>query len=266
VPKQKKRYRLYFDESGDHTYKALEETARRYLGLTGIIVECDEYRLTFQPDLEALKQRHFPHDPDDGQVVLHRESIINKRHVFGRLRDPAIEAAFDADLLRFLQQQDYAIITVVIDKRAHVGRFGPDAFDPYHSCIDALLERYCGFLHSRGGHGDVMGESRGGREDRALKEAFNHVVGAGNQHCSRDYFADVLTSAELKLKPKPANVAGLQVADILAHPCKFALLRQEGLVEGSGSAFAERISACVAEKYNRWVLCDCTSGGGRVLL
>jgi hypothetical protein len=265
VSQQKKRYRLYFDESGDHTYRALEETSRRYLGLTGIVVESDFYRLTFQPDLEALKQRNFPHSPDD-PVVLHREDIINKRHPFGRLRDPATEATFNADLLHFLRHEEYSIIVVVIDKRSHIERYGTGAFHPYHHCIDALIERYCGFLRFHDGVGDVMGESRGGHEDLALKDAFNHVVTKGNLHRPSDFFGDVLTSSQLKLKPKSANVAGLQVADILAHPCKFDLLRDEGLVEGPGGDFAERITACVAEKYNRWTHNDCVSGYGKVLL
>ncbi len=41
------RYRLYIDESGDHTYKDIGEPARRYLGLTGCFVEGEVYRTQF---------------------------------------------------------------------------------------------------------------------------------------------------------------------------------------------------------------------------
>ncbi len=65
-----KHYRLYIDESGDHTYHDLKESARRYLCLLGIIVETEQYRNSFHPELEALKQKHFPHNPDE-PIILH---------------------------------------------------------------------------------------------------------------------------------------------------------------------------------------------------
>ncbi len=54
------RLRLYVDESGDHTYRNLEDVGRRYLGLIGVAIESDYYRNEFQPGLESLKQLHFP--------------------------------------------------------------------------------------------------------------------------------------------------------------------------------------------------------------
>lgn len=85
-----KSLRLYIDESGDHTYgkkelkllrlaregktfagwpyahyPELKDEGKRYLGLTGCIVETDEYRKSFHPNFEELKQRHFPHSPDE---------------------------------------------------------------------------------------------------------------------------------------------------------------------------------------------------------
>jgi hypothetical protein len=65
------RYRLYIDESGDHAYGELEEPSKRYPGLIGLFGEGEIYRTRFQPGLEALKQAHFPHSPDE-PVILHR--------------------------------------------------------------------------------------------------------------------------------------------------------------------------------------------------
>jgi len=116
-----KRYRLYVDESGDHAYYRLADPAKRYLGLTGIFLESEYYRTTFQPQMERLKQRHFPHSPDE-PVILHREDIINRRGPFWRLRDLESEKAFNEDFLQFLKEQDYCVITVVIDKKTHIER------------------------------------------------------------------------------------------------------------------------------------------------
>jgi hypothetical protein len=35
-----------------------------------------------------------------------------------------------------------------------------------------------------------------------------------------EVFQSALTSSELKLKPKSANISGLQLADLLGHPVK----------------------------------------------
>jgi hypothetical protein len=126
-----KLYRLYIDESGDHTYYEVEEPARRYLGLTGIFVEAEYYRNTLQPEMELLKQKHFPHSPDE-PVILHRKDIINHTGPFWRLRDKAKEYDFNRDFLEFIQRQEYRIITVVIDKKAQIERYGEFAYNPYH--------------------------------------------------------------------------------------------------------------------------------------
>lgn len=162
---------LYIDESGNHTHKDIEEPARRYLGLTGCFVEGEVYRTQFYPAFEALKQAHFPHSPDE-PVILHRNDLINRRGPFWRLRDPENERRFNEDLLQFLTDQDYLLITVVIDKKTHIERYGDAAYHPYHYYLAALLERYCGFLNRFNAQGDVVAESRGGTEDRQLGAAY----------------------------------------------------------------------------------------------
>ncbi|MGB9826831.1 MAG: DUF3800 domain-containing protein, partial [Desulfofundulus sp.] len=244
------RYRLYIDESGDHTYSALEDLAKRYLGLTGCIVETEAYRISFQPALEALKQKHFPHSPDD-PIILHRNDIIDRRGPFWRLRDEDAKRRFNEDLLSFLEQQDYLLITVVIDKKAHIERYGSAALHPYHYCLAVLLERYCGFLNRIHGEGDVMAESRGGTEDRQLQAAYQSIWQNGTYFREPQFFQRVLTSKEIKLKPKAANIAGLQIADLLAYPCKQEILLAHGRIQDPGEVFGKAVSRCVASKYNR---------------
>lgn len=261
----RKLYRLYFDESGTHAYHAVDEPDKRYLGLTGIIVETEYYRTAFQPALEALKQKHFPHSPDE-PIILHRKELVNRDGPFVRLRDPGTEAAFNADLLEFFEGQQYVVITVVIDKRSHVERYGQAAFHPYHYCLSAILERYCGFLNFYNARGDVMGESRGGREDRQLKEAYHTVLMAGTLWREAHFFQHVLTSVEIKLKPKAANIAGLQVADLLAHPSKQDILLEKGLISDPGNIFGREVARRIAGKYNRQVFQNRVAGYGKVFL
>jgi hypothetical protein len=79
-----------------------------------------------------------------------------------------IHDAFNQDLLQFLQQSTYVLITVVIDKKAHTKRYGAAALNPYHYCLAARLEHYYGFMNFYNAKGDIMTESRGSKEDRLL--------------------------------------------------------------------------------------------------
>jgi len=260
-----KRYRLYIDESGDHTYFNLEDPAKRYLGLTGTLIETEYYRIAFQPEMESLKQQHFPHNPDE-PVILHREDIINRRGPFWRLRDVENEQAFNNDFLRFTKGKDYRVITVVIDKKTHIEQYGEVAYHPYHYCLAVLLERYCGFLNFYGAQGDVLAESRGGREDQQLKQAYRVVYNVGTQQRDAEFFKRGLTSSEIKLKPKLANIAGLQLSDLLAYPSKQEILIEERRIDDPGDIFGKRICQCIQEKYNKQIYEGRIKGYGKILL
>ena len=260
-----KRYRLYIDESGDHTYYKLEDPAKRYLGLIGIFMETEYYRTTFQPEIEGLKQKHFPHNPDE-PVILHREDIINRRGPFWRLRDSERERAFNEDFLQFLKEQGYCIINVVIDKKAHIERYSEAAYHPYHYCLTALLERYCGFLNFYNAQGDVLAESRGANEDIKLKGAYQKLYREGTWYRDPKFFRQALTSSEIKVKPKSANIAGLQLSDLLAHPSKQEILVEERRIDDPGDNFGKQICQRIQAKYNQQVYEGRIRGYGKVFL
>ena len=90
--------------------------------------------------------------------------------------------------------------------------------------MGVLLERYCGFLHFYNAKGDVLAESRGGIEDKQLKVAYKTIYEGGTQFREFTFFQNVLTTKEIKLKPKTANIAGLQISDLVAHPIKHEIL------------------------------------------
>jgi len=260
-----KRYRLYVDESGDHSYYELEDPAKRYLGLTGIFIEGVYYRTTFQLRMEELKQKHFPHSPDE-PVILHRKDIINRRGPFWVLRDVEREQAFNEDLLQFTREQDYRIITVVIDKKTHIERYGEAAYHPYHYCLAALLERYCGFLNFHNAQGDVLAESRGGTEDLQLKRAYQILYQRGTWYRGFEFFRRALTSSEIKIKQKVMNIAGLQLCDLIAYPSKQEILIQERRIDDPGDNFGKQICQCIQAKYNQQVYQGRIRGYGKVFL
>lgn len=278
-------YRLFMDESGDHTYDKkvvgsctikvgekkysfqddqwpeLDNPAKRYLGLTGCIVETQYYAKSFVPSLEAIKEKHL----GGKEVILHRKEIINRKGPFWRLRDPANEKIFNEALLLFLREQQYVLITVVIDKLAHVQRYEKYAYHPYHFCLAAMLERYSGFLRARCARGDIMAESRGGVEDRLLMQAYRKVYETGTQYWKPDSFHVVLTSKEIKVKPKTANIGGIQIADLLAFPSKQAILRGHNRIpESDRLLFGGKVCEAIEAKYNSYKGTD--DGYGKVFI
>lgn len=258
------RYRLYIDESGDHTYRKTTGIDR-YLCLTGVAIDTEFYRDEFHPQFIDFKQKHFPHNPDD-PVILHREDIVNRRGPFWRLRDKTSEDAFNNELLNIFKEQRYGIFAVVIDKISNKFRYGFAALHPYHYCMVAILERYCGFLNYFNAEGDVMAESRGKTEDTQLKEAYIRLYESGTKFRSKDFFQKVLTSKEIKIKKKSDNISGLQFADLLANPCRRDVLYEYNLIEKEGNNFTKKILDIIQDKYNRH-LYDCrVKGYGKILL
>jgi len=110
-----------------------------------------------------------------------------------------------------------------------------------------------------------MAESRGKQEDLQLKEAYRRVYGSGTLFRSPEFFQKVLTSKEIKIKPKKANISGLQLADLLAHPCKNEILIEKGIIEYK-SSFGREISKVVQTKYNQHFFQGRIEGYGKIFL
>lgn len=187
----------------------------------------------------------------DEPLILHRKEIVNRRRPFHALRDPGIEMAFNRDLLLLMRTFEYTVITVVIDKHEHLQRYKVWHYDPYHYCQEVLLERYVLWLEKFESVGDVMAESRGGREDRRLKDSFSRICHDGTRFVRGDVFCARLTSHQLKVKTKANNIAGLQLADLVAHPSyRYVLCRRQKTAQPK--TFGARIAGILVDtKYLR---------------
>jgi hypothetical protein len=211
-------YRLYIDESGDHTLKLAEDDNHRFLGLVGIWFDADGPYKEFARALKDLKLEFFGGHPDDPPVCLHRKDIIQRRRVFGRLRDPELNDRFEAELLKVIEGAEFEMSCAVFDKRAHRMGACPER-NPYYHSMAALLERFAAWLQSAAARGDVMAESRGASEDRELLEVFESTL-------RTDGLQRALTSGKIKLKKKEHAIPGLELADLLAYPFKREMIAE----------------------------------------
>ncbi|MCE5257732.1 MAG: DUF3800 domain-containing protein, partial [Chloroflexi bacterium] len=235
------KYRLYIDEVGNSDLGASTNPNHRYLSLTGIIIELTYVQHVVFPMIEKFKNTFFTSHPDE-PIILHRKELVNKLPPFDNLRNPGVELAFNQALLEMLRNLDYVVLTIVIDKLEHCQRYQTWRFDPYHYCLTVLVERYVKWLQAGQAVGDVLAESRGGKEDRRLKDSFARVYEKGSEYIHPEEFAKYLTSSQLKVKPKISNIAGLQLADLLAYPSYRATLaryQNEALDANFGGKIAE---------------------------
>lgn len=244
------KYRLYIDETGDHSLDNVNTFEHRYLSLLGVWLAHDAY-ISLVDKLEQLKREVFGprHHPDE-PIILHRYGIVHGKGPFGLLKkDEQKRQHFDEMLLDLIEQTRFKMISVIIDKLNHVGQYY-DPWHPYHYCIGAILDRYSGWLHHCHVVGDVVAESRGSH-DRALKKAFEEVCTHGRYSMFDGKFhRDVLTSQKIKMKKKKDNIAGLQLADVLVLPVKMHLLAKEGIIAVSPDNFSEKLYNTAFRKFN----------------
>jgi hypothetical protein len=256
------KYRLYLDESGDHTTSDPNITGKRYLGLLGVAIKQDADYCGFRDSLDDLRRKYFGEDPP----VLHREEIMARSGDFSCLRDNETREGFESDLLEVFRSTQCWIVAVVIDKHEHRKATYRKLVNPYHWGLHAVLERYCGYLDHCNITGDVMAESRGRVEDMALRDVYENVYSRGTRWMLPGVAQKTLTSKEMKIKPKHAGIHGLQLADLLAYPLTRDVLVAYGRIANLAGLHCEKTANVAQEKYNKHLSTGRIKGYGKVLL
>lgn len=239
---------MYIDEVGNSDLNSSDNPLHRFLSLTGVIIDLEYVRDKVFPEMEGLKAKFFNYHPDE-PLIFHRKELVNAKRPFNALRDEKTKKAFDSDLLSLLSDWDYVVVSVCLDKKSHKDTYQVWRYDPYHYCLAILLERFSFFLSDKNTHGDVMAESRGGKEDTRLKKSFIKLWNEGTQFVPPDKFNEMFTSKQLKVKPKANNISGLQLADIIAHPSRNEILKENELLERPMAPFASKIISILQNKY-----------------
>jgi len=244
------KYRIYIDEVGNPDLDSSENPNHQFLSLTGVIIELEYAAKTLHPQMEALKQQYFNVHPDE-PVIFHRKEMVNYKPPFEALADNTVRESFDNDLLRFMKDWQYTVISVCLDKKKHKETYTVWRYDPYHYCLAVLLERFIFFLKRKSACDDAMAESRGGKEDRRLKDSFERLWQNGTDYVGPEEFHSCFTSRQLKVKTKANNIAGLQLCDLLAHSSRNEILREHGIPTARVLTFGEKVIKILQDKYDR---------------
>jgi hypothetical protein len=96
-----------------------------------------------------------------------------------------------------------------------------------------------------------MVESRGKKENMQLENAYKHIYENGSDHVPGAIFQQHLTSRQLKIQPKAANISGLQMADLIANPSCRDLVCEKTGVEMKATFSKEILAILKAKRYLR---------------
>jgi len=249
-----KRYlqRLYIDEVGNHAINESLPENERYLTLFGVWTSFDSMVNTIQREMADIKLEFFQADPDT-PVIFHRKDIARFRGPFAILyKDKDLRLRFGDRMLKAYEDWQYTVAAVTIDKLEHLKKYRVWRHAPYHYCLEVLLERYVLALQAEGRRGDVMIEARNPTLDGKLKASFRRIYEDGTSQLPPELMQSHLTSSEIKLKKKSANIAGLQLADLLAHPAFYDVLVEFGILEKQESEYGRKVSSILnSSKYHR---------------
>lgn len=205
---------MYVDESGNSDTGIAAGENNRFLCLTGVIFDLDYVNNTFSEDFESLKEKYFGKNADN-PTILHRKDMINFRGRFGVLKNEEIQKNFNNELFSYLEKWQFSIISVLIDKKEIIETYGSLAKHPYNFCLEVLMEKYQIFLKDKSAVGDILIESRNKQDDYKLSQVYRNFYTKGTNFISGEEIREYLSSIEIKIKPKSANIAGLQIADLL---------------------------------------------------
>lgn len=240
-----------------------DDIGKRYLGIAGPFIHRDAHA-DLDSAIARIKKNHIP--SSGATPVLHRKEIMQCRGPFTCLQDEKRKLAFNKELISLVANLPYKLLAVTIDKSQHGTKTYRSLRHPYHYCLHALLERYCGFLDRVSLRGHVMAESRGKVEDYLLREAYREVYKCGTSYISHKTVQKTLASADIEIRKKGENVSGLQLADLLAHPTNRDILVAYGRLDCVGSEFTRSIAAAFKSKYNKKFGDGRINGYGRILL
>ena len=203
----------FVDESGDHVLDRIDPYYPIFV-LVGLLVDEEHYETVIVPEMAQIKRKLFGHDG----VVFHTADITRNRNGFERLKDPRFRLEFYETLNEAMARWEYTVAAVVVDKRRHKEVYGEAALDPYELSLKVLVERLVFEVEERGSQAKVTAESRAPHLDGSLKRAWEDLLQRGTHYLSAKRLRRALHRSELEFRKKRENIAGLQLADLVATP------------------------------------------------
>ena len=211
----------FFDECGDHSLAKIDRDFPLFL-LSAVIVERTAYVERIIPALGALKMQFWTHEG----VNLHSREIRKALGPFSFMQIPEQRGRFLDGITRLVAEMPFTLFVAGIQKDRHVERYGKAATNPYELALEFMLERLVHFLGQLGeAELPCVVEGRGKNEDEQLERVFYRVMSGGTRYRPREQFQKL--TCPLVFRSKRDNIAGIQLADLCAHPCARHVLKPD---------------------------------------
>ncbi|MGE5620368.1 MAG: DUF3800 domain-containing protein [Sphingomonadaceae bacterium] len=202
---------MYLDESGDHSLDKIDPQFPVF-ALAGCVFDKEVHDGTVESLVRQYKLRLFGrHD-----IVLHTADIARNQRGFEMMKDRGFRQRFYDETNAMVANLDFTVLACVILKQRLFDQYGKFAFDPYVLSMECLIERFVYYLQENDGRGQIIAESRNPQFDRQLDLAFQLFLTKGTRYVRPARLAERLTG--LTFRHKRENIAGLQIADLVATP------------------------------------------------
>lgn len=213
------RFIAFFDECGDHSLSKIDKDFPLFL-LCTVIVEREAYAQHIIPALAQFKLRYFAHEG----INLHSREIRKAEGPFGILQKEAVRQKFLPELSALIANLPFTLFITAIQKAAYSQRYGNTAKNPYDVALEYSFERVLDFMEVyKESQLPVIAEARGQQEDDALRASFHRLMTQGTYYNTAERFRKLV--CPISFRRKQDNIAGIQVADLCAHPTARHLLK-----------------------------------------
>lgn len=236
---------IFVDERGTSDTKWLKKNInainidpnQQYLTLAACIIHKDNF-LKIKQDIIDIKSNYWnpsgkyfyktwkkkqsKYEVKEKIVVFH-SCEINKK--VGPFHQSVIDLnRFKIDLSNFLENSNYTIISVTIDKLKLIQNPSQHQNkDPYHVAYELLLERIGFHLNKNNQNATIMNEWRGEKENKSLLNFINSLFNNGNCFLSPEEFKKI-SCVYFNCKrdtSEQKSFLGLEIIDLLLPSITF---------------------------------------------
>lgn len=210
---------MFLDESGDHSLVKMDKSYPMFV-LAGCIFDLDYYSETVEPKIEELKSKHF----GKTDIILRSYDIRKQKGDFSCLVDRKRRELFQKDLSALIEILDFKVIAAAINKINLKNQYSiPD--NPYDLCLQFILERVVMFLGRSDDKMIFRIESRETHNDRKLAGVYEKFKLKDHRLFKKKEIQSKF--ADLSFNQKTQNIAGHQIADLIAYPIGVFVLDNE---------------------------------------
>jgi hypothetical protein len=213
-------YMAFLDECGDHSLTRIDKDFPVFV-LSLVLLKRSDYNGIILPAVNSLKLRYWDHEG----VNLHSRDIRKADGPFCLLQNPARRTQFLTEISDLMATMPYELFIVGIHKERLCNRY-VKAVNPYDLALTFIMERVLHCIERRQQRVlPLIAEARGENEDNQFKATFYDLTTRGTGYVSPSRIQQC--RFPLQFQDKRKNIAGIQLADLCAHPSARHILKPD---------------------------------------